>query len=108
MMVMMIFDKNWADEFDVKGFEVLTEAEYMEFTAAVNKLEYPADFHFGSNEAIEFDDANEILNSFKIKMITDKQHAFLRETFNLTYGNRWGFSPVESIIENAYEPEEEN
>lgn len=45
-MLLVKFDKNWADEFDVYGFKLMTPEQYAELIDNVDKLT----FSFGTNE----------------------------------------------------------
>jgi hypothetical protein len=46
---------NWADEMDVNGYAVFKKAEFLEFLDSLEKVNYPVERFFGTNEYEECD-----------------------------------------------------
>ena len=49
MKLLIKFNKDWADEFDVYGLAIMTECEWQTFVAGIPDLTY----NFGTNEGWE-------------------------------------------------------
>jgi hypothetical protein len=81
--VLIKFERNWADEFDVKGFRVVSKEDWKDWHAKL-KVRTGLRFCFGTNEGWEEDDwdANETWeNNFKATYITDEQYEVLKALF---------------------------
>lgn len=101
------FTDNYADEFDVYGFKVLTEEEYLKqkessekafelrLEAAKNSKYGPNDcveIGFGTNESVEFYSFENYMDSIKVMEINEDEYNVLAKLFK-SYGNRvsYGF-----------------
>jgi hypothetical protein len=65
--VLIKFNDNYADEFDVSGFKVMTYDDWVEIEKDLLKSEYlkgPFETYFGSNEALLFNNAEDFLSRF--------------------------------------------
>ena len=82
-MKLLIFEWNWADEFDVHGFIIINESDYDGFVKCVGAFEDELTISFGTNEEFDFGSGAEIVESFTVKDITDEQAAQLVNVFGL-------------------------
>jgi len=60
------FEKDYADEFDVVGYRVMTNTELKQYLLAAEKASYPKEMYFGTNEAVEFHSFDDFVNSLEI------------------------------------------
>lgn len=90
---------DWADEMDVEGFCLMRPAEYDYLLREIRAIEYPIEWCFGTNQYIEFDDAEEILKKFDVSVLTMEYAEFVKDKF-LSYGS-FGHTPLDSIQGNA-------
>jgi hypothetical protein len=81
-MKVVIFERDYADEFDTYGFATFTEEEYQKFLENIDKADYPAEYGFGTNEAHEFQDAEDYKSSMRVVDITEEEHKILRKIFD--------------------------
>ena len=81
---------NWADEADFDGFEVMTETELAKAKAVVKKFfdEHGSyEFYVGTNEAIDFDDFDDIFGRHvKITPLTEAEAKVIEKLFDGKYG----------------------
>jgi len=103
MPVLIKFEKDWADEFDVYGIQVLSDEEWKELQEAIKKIKYPLEMYFGTNEGLIFESAAETLNELKAVEISDDEMAVFKKYF----GNEWsksidfGWSPIDQLFDHA-------
>ncbi len=87
-MKIIVFDSNYADEFDVTGFRIVTDEEAVKYinsiAEAFKRTDENIEWYFGSNEYVEFESEDEILNCITIKDITSDEFKFLKSLFNLS------------------------
>lgn len=85
-MKLIKYNDNYADEFDVEGFLILTDEEW-ENQLHISKLVFDTlgsvEIYFGTNEFIEYDSFDEWLNTFKVKDISDELAKEIIEIFGL-------------------------
>lgn len=80
------FDNNYADEFDVEGFLVLSQSDWekhKELAKKVFKQKGDVDVGFGTNEAVNYYSLEGYLDSFKVKEITQEQYQVLWDLFGV-------------------------
>lgn len=94
---------NYADEFDVDGFCVLTEKDYLECKARTEKaleehFKVSADkknrygrggeyeYYFGTNEQLLWSSASEYWSVIKVKEIQEDQYKTIKEVIGSYYG----------------------
>lgn len=93
--LLVIYSEDWADEFQVSGFQVMDEITWNQYVDTVNTLvDWPAECYFGTNEFQKWHSAEEHLSNFTVKPITDEQAVFLGEHFT-SYGSQGHFLMVE-------------
>lgn len=91
MTVLVKFQADYADEFDVYGFKVFHDSEWEDTLKAIKEnAEFPAELGFGSNEYITLETFEDYERCIDVTRIEDEQAAFLAEQFpnSDTYG--WG------------------
>lgn len=75
-MLLVKFSSNWADEFDVEGFALMTQENYDANIAFYSRAD--AYFGFGTNQELE---GSDIVQGFKAQPITDAEADTLRKLF---------------------------
>ncbi len=69
--VLVKYDDNWADEFDVEGYRVFTRSEFEHFVDMVSNHSFDGVRHgFGTNEEIEYFDVESYLNTLTATAIS--------------------------------------
>ena len=96
MLVKM--NKDYADEFDVKGFFCCTLEQWNEYKTAAYKMisEHPEqEYYFGSNEFLEFDSSHEFDEAFVATEISDAEYETMMKLFGSPYATwvTFGFTP---------------
>ncbi len=83
MPVLLKFDSNYADEFNIEGFVAISEAEWKSYKTKAKKAigNSPHEYYFGTNESITFSGYKEYLKSFKATTISEEEYQFLLKTF---------------------------
>lgn len=101
MPILFKWEKDWADEFDMTGFRVISENIWNAFQTAAKKMEYPQEFYFGTNEEYTFDNINQLMNGIKTIEITDEEAEVIKKCFAPSYGNsiNFGWEPIEQVLE---------
>ena len=73
------FDDNWADEMDVSGFVVYDEDEYKAWLDKIPDRQFS--YGIGTNEEIEYSDAEEFLRSVTVTSLTSEEVQFFFKFF---------------------------
>lgn len=126
-MVLVKFDSNYADEFDVRGFVVMTATEWdrhkvLAEKVFVKKANVPLSepdqkysrrneqarrvaVYFGTNEAIVYANFKEYLSSFEVVELDEYEYATLKKLFT-----EWQDGPIGSgtvaMLDAAIEDDE--
>jgi hypothetical protein len=79
------FQADYADEFDVYGFTVMTENQYIQFRNDLEKVEWPSENYFGTNEAIVFQSLKDYENAIEVIEIDEKEYQVLEKLFGGGY-----------------------
>ena len=109
MPVLLKFTKDYADEFDVHGFNIVSDESWEHYQKEFEVVKFPVKMYFGTNEGIVFEDINDITSSIEAEVITDEEEQLLRKLFN--FGDRewaeFGWTPFgnfgEYISDEDYE-----
>jgi len=96
-MLLVKFDSNYADEFDVEGFTIMSETEWEEHKAKVTAFFERRDqtrqkdqwgnyrdgveVYFGTNEQIIYETLDCYLRSFKVQKISQEEIKVLKKFF---------------------------
>lgn len=88
--VLVKFESNYADEFDVKGFRMFSKKEWNNIVKEIKESKaFPMNWSFGSNEEIEYETPNELLKKFEVVVISSDEVKILKKLF----GDDYGFFP---------------
>ena len=83
--VLVTFEKNWADEFDIYGFAVLEKAEWENAIESFKNATKYESYYFGTNEGWDPDQIEEEkddwIDAWTAKDITDEEAAILLKLF---------------------------
>ena len=86
-MVLVKFDDNYADEFDVEGFRVMSAQEWNDYVKKIEACKnWPQSKYFGTNEGCEWDCFEDYLSCFKIKPLTPGQARTIKESIGESFG----------------------
>jgi hypothetical protein len=91
--VLVIWKANWADEMDIEGFKIYDEADWKSYETELKARERKFDIYIGTNEEIRYDDGKDLLNSLKVKKITDDEAKTIKKLF----GDEFGFTQFSSV-----------
>ena len=83
--ILIKFDANYADEFDVEGFVVMSASAWEEHkTMAKEFFENGghAEQYFGTNEYVEFDSYEDYMSAIKTTELDETQYEVLETLFN--------------------------
>lgn len=89
--VLLKLGTNWADEFDVESLMICTGEEYQELINDIKKNFKPGyEYYFGTNECVEFDSVEEILDNITVAEISEEFY----NTFKELVGTEFGILPL--------------
>ena len=98
-MKLLTFGSNYADEFDLEGFIVVEDKDWVEYRKQLSKITKPFELYFGTNECFDFNDGGDLISSIEVKHIYAKEVAAIKRLFGESMSFGWtGFF--------EYEPEE--
>lgn len=84
-MKLLVFEDNYADEFDVYGFALYSEEKYNQWIQLLDMLEFPFESYFGTNEEIAWTDKGDLLSKIKIRDISNEDSLVIKNVFPLYY-----------------------
>lgn len=90
MYLLVKYEANWADEIDVSGFTVLTKEQWDQNVERIKRHfdeESELTCYIGTNEQIDYYNADEALQDFKVTEITDEQAEVLHQLFGRSWGS---------------------
>jgi hypothetical protein len=76
----------WADEFDVDGFAVYSNDKYYKWLKLVDMVEFPAEWYFGTNEALEWETKEDFMCDVHVEDICDDDARAIIDNFGTEYG----------------------
>lgn len=82
-MKLVVFDRDWADEFSPFGFAIMTDEEFVVWSTYYSK---PQDWYFGTNEGYEDEvlyEPNSKFHPTKVKDITQEEVDVITKVFDL-------------------------
>lgn len=93
-MKLLIFKCDYSDEFDVYGFEVVTDETWEKYKETIQNMKYPHEVYFGTNEELIFEDVNDYMRNIKVKDISEAEAEVFGKFFR-NYGktSSFGFTP---------------
>lgn len=85
------FEDNWADEFDVQGFQIMNQEELDSYFNAIDNYGYfmPGEreiFYFGTNQSLGWDSKEDFLSCLTITEISEEQANTIKELLSTNYG----------------------
>ena len=101
------YKDNWADEMFVEGFSIMDEKEYEHYTATVNAIiadiesGLPFVYQVGSNEEIEYNNANDFLSAFEVSEFEEYP-----EGIEMIFGKKFpefGFFPYGQMLDTLWD-----
>lgn len=87
--VLVKFQKNYADEFDVYGMRLMTNKELSEYLLAAEKATYPVDRSFGGNDRLEFNSFDDFIDTLEVRPLSDGVAQVIQDNI----GDEWGWFP---------------
>lgn len=101
------YKDNWADEMFVDGFSIMDEKEYEHYTATVNAIVadiecgLPFIYQIGTNEEIEYNNADEFLSAFEVSEFEEYP-----EGIEMVFGKKFpefGFFPYGQMLDTLWD-----
>lgn len=83
--LLVIFEGNWADEMDIKGFDIVTKEWWDEFVESIPENKHLSQY-IGSNQGMYWDGKKDYLRDFKIAEITKDEEAVIKKFFPHQFG----------------------
>ncbi|MHA2280095.1 MAG: hypothetical protein ACXAC5_04365 [Promethearchaeota archaeon] len=100
--VLVKFRDNYADEFDIEGWKIMCKESWDNYVKAMKKdVVWPQSKYFGTNEGIEWSDADEHLYCFKAIPITPEEEQIIVKVIGKRFGDFLAFD-----LSDKYEAEE--
>lgn len=102
-MKLVKFQADYADEFDVYGFKVVTDIEWEQIQEAIKRISYPREYGFGTNEEIQFESASEFMGALKVVDLSDDEVEVLSRCFPKTWKDgdiEFGWNPLDYVFED--------
>lgn len=84
MKVLIKWEEDWADEFDMVGFIILEKEVFDNLINRINSAVYPFEAYFGTNEAYTFEEPQDVISKMQVKTITDGDSTELERIFGST------------------------
>ena len=85
--LLVIMNADFADEFNVEGFSIMTQKQFDFMLASAEKAikeEECLKVCFGTNESLIWEDPDSFKRDFKTKEITDEEEAIIKKLFDGT------------------------
>lgn len=107
MNLLLVYQADYADEFNVYGLRIVTSEEWKEIKEDVNNIEYPLEeLYFGTNEFMDYDSAKELLSGFNAIVLDDSDvkvfTLFMHKT-NGGYGSHcFGWDPLHALYDISH------
>jgi len=97
------FNSNWADEFGIESYSILEKPEFEKLKAYLKTIKTPITKCFGTNEEIEFENGQEVLDSIELEDISEDRARVICDTI----GDSFGLVTLEDVYENIGDDLEE-
>lgn len=104
MKKLILYEDNYADEFDVYGMSIVTEEFwnwYIETARRLFEQGKGIEYSFGTNEFVEYNSLSDFMSCFTVKNIPE-EHA---EIVKMYFGENYGEGIPELYLENDDRPE---
>ena len=104
--VLVKFDRDWGDEFDVENFEVVENTTVEELKATIKEaLNFEEEYYFGSNEGWGFSELS--LEDFSFRVLEEAEYELLKNLFGVRYNGQVEFGTGSGIFTHLREYLEE-
>ena len=80
--LLVTVDANYADEFDMSEWSVMTVARYEEIVEKLEAYDDEIEIYFGTNEEFRFDNGSDLLSNFDVKPISFEEADVLFKLFD--------------------------
>ena len=87
------FDSNWADEFNTKGFELMSKEDCDLLFEGIKNCQYPVEIGFGTNEFWEFSSPEEVFKVIEVKILSEQEATTIYNIFFDKYTSEYGMTP---------------
>jgi hypothetical protein len=84
--VLITWNGNWADEMDLQGYLITNKENAKAFKKGIKKAKYPLEISVGSNEEIEYNSADEVLDELSFKKITEEESIIIGKNLGAYFG----------------------
>lgn len=103
--ILVTFSTNWADEMDIAGFRVFTQAEWDAEWSTLSASAFPMEVYFGTNESNEYDTKEDLQKEYTVTPLTPAEVVLLDRLF----GGNFGQCPLPSdfVEEENYGEQDE-
>lgn len=107
MFYCVCYTDSWADEMTLEGFALMDEKEYERYVVTVNAIitdmecGQPFIYHVGSNEEIEYDNADDFLSAFETSEFEEYP-----EGIEMVFGKKFpefGFFPYGQMLDTLWD-----
>lgn len=95
-MILVKFNDNYADEFDVDGFRLYTKENWIKIEALISahfKENGEWEFYFGTNEGIEYYDLETLVSTLVISEVSEEEVKTLIKLFPRCESYGYGIFP---------------
>lgn len=88
--VLVQFESDWSDEFDVYGSEVMTKEKYERYINDLTekwKDGITVECYFGTNEGFTWDNISDYIDCLTVKDISEEEYNIIKRLFGKHYGH---------------------
>lgn len=103
--VLLTYDDNYADEFNIHGLRVITKEQYEKSLKELDLYfeKYESYYwYFGTNEAMEYHCAESLLGAYDVVDLTEEQYLFYKQENLLNFGHTGPLPFIDSSSERDY------
>lgn len=93
-MLLLKFEADYADEFDVYGIELVSEKQWEWTLKMLDTVDWPHEKYFGTNEALEFESKEDFLRCFKVITVNDDEASVITKLFGNNYNSSVSYGTV--------------
>ena len=108
MKILLKFEGNYADEFDLEGFCVIKQEEWEKFAEYYHSRTEEITCHFGSNQEMWWRNGTNMLLDFKATVLPAEDLVVLIKYFGKYRSASIGYTPFwslyERMMDEIYEP----
>ena len=104
MPVLLKFEKDCSDEFDVHGFSIISNKTWEQYQKMFKCLNYPVDMNFGTNEMLVFEDSLDLTEATTVMELTIPEEKMLIKLFKHSYqgetdDTEFGWVPYSNLVD---------